>query len=339
MAPQPPSFQTLLSPLVNDLARLRESCVLVLDEYHVIKPAAINDGLSFLIQHLPESLHLILISRSEPALPLSILRARAEMMDVTAADLRFDETETQTFLRSTLSTQLPPAIIVRLQERTEGWVAGLRLAALSLQNKNVEEIEKFIETFSGSDRYVSEYLIQEVFENQPNSVQNFLLKTCFLNRLTASLCDEIMETKVSAVMLEHLERDNLFVVQLERSGDQIWYRYNSLFAELIQYLAKQRLNESDITSLFEKASGWYEYHGLYDEAIEAALAAKLFDRVAMLIEKFIEIHDLSGMQTLGRWLESIPQREILLYPMICFTYSQVILSFNGSLRGRHREPH
>ncbi len=128
------------------------------------RSVGINDGLSFLIQHLPESLHLIIISRNEPLLPLSILRARGEMMDITAADLRFDESETQAFLRATISTQLPSAIIMRLQERTEGWAAGLQLAALSMQNKNVEEIEKFIETFSGSHHYVSEYLIQEVFE-------------------------------------------------------------------------------------------------------------------------------------------------------------------------------
>ena len=325
MAPQPPSFQTLLSPLVNDFERLKEPCVLVLDEYHTITSVVINDGLSFLIQHLPESLHVIIISRNEPLLPLGILRARGEMMDITAADLRFDESETQAFLRATISTQLPSAIIMRLQERTEGWAAGLQLAALSMQNKNVEEIEKFIETFSGSHHYVSEYLIQEVFENQPASVQNFLLKTCFLNRLTASLCDEITEKKDSAVMLEHLERDNLFIVRLERGGDQTWYRYNSMFAELIQYLAKQSLGEADIASLFEKASRWYEYHGLYDEAIESALAAKLFDRVSTLIEKFIEIHGLSEMDTLRRWLESFPQKEILLRPVICFTYAQVIL--------------
>jgi LuxR family transcriptional regulator, maltose regulon positive regulatory protein len=325
MAPQPPSFQTLLSPLVNDFERLKEPCVLMLDEYHTITSAVINDGLSFLIQHLPESLHLIIISRNESLLSLGILRARGEMMDITAADLRFDESETQAFLRATISTQLPSAVIVRLQERTEGWAAGLRLAALSMQNKNVEEIEKFIETFSGNHRYVSEYLTQEVFENQPTSVQNFLLKTCFLNRLTASLCDEITDTKESAAMLEHLERDNLFIVQLERGGDQAWYRYNSMFAESIQYLAKQRLSEADIASLFEKASRWYEYHGLYDEAIESALAAKLFDRVSTLIEKFIEIRDLSEMGTLRRWLENIPQKEILLRPVICFAYAQVIL--------------
>ena len=156
-------------------------------------------------------------------------------------------------------------------------------------------------------------------------MQNFLLKTCFLNRLTASLCDEVTETGAGAVTLERLERDNLFIVQLERGTDRIWYRYNSLFAESIQYLAKQRLSEFDITLLFAKASGWYEYHGLYDEAIEAALSAKLFDRVAILIEKFVEIYDLSGILTLSRWLESIPQHEISLHPVICFTYAQVIL--------------
>ena len=179
MAPQPPSFQTLLSPLVNDLARLKDSCVLVLDEYHTITSAEINDSLSFLIQHLPESLHLIIISRNEPSLPLGIFRARGEMMDITAADLRFDETETQAFLHKALSIEIQPEVVARLQERTEGWAAGLQLAALSLQNKNVEEIEKFIRTFSGSHRYVSEYLIHEVFENQPELDAEFPAQNLF----------------------------------------------------------------------------------------------------------------------------------------------------------------
>ncbi len=325
MAPQPPSFQTLLPPLINEMAGLKSPCILVLDEYHAIASAEINEGLSFLVQHLPESLHLVLISRSEPSLSLGILRARGEMLEVTADDLRFDETETQAFLDRALSAKLPPASVARLLERTEGWPAGLRLAALSLQNKNAEETEKFIQIFSGSHRYVSDYLIKEVFDNQPGPVQNFLLKTCFLKRLTASLCDAITETNSSFAVLEQLERDNLFIVQLERGGDQIWYRYNALFAESIQHLARQRLDEGTIKSLFEKASGWYEYHGFFDEAIEIALAVKLFDRAMLLIEKFIEIHDLSEMHTLSRWLETIPQQEISLHPVICFTYAQVIL--------------
>ena len=324
-ASQPPPFHTLLTPLINDLARLKANHILVLDEYHAIISVEINNGLSFLIQHLPETLHLVLISRNEPSLPLGILRARGEMLDITAADLRFDELETQTFLHKALSAELPSATIARLQERTEGWAAGLRLAALSLQNRNAEEIEEFIQTFSGSHRYVSDYLIKEVFESQSESVQDFLLKTCFLNRLTASLCDATTGKNNSAAILEQLEHDNLFIEQLEHNSDQIWYRYNSLFAESVQYLAKQRLDEAGVTNLFERASNWYEYHGLVDEATETALAAKLFDRAMTLIEKFIEIHDLSEMSTLSRWLENIPQQQILLHPVICFTYAQVIL--------------
>jgi len=323
--PQLPSFQNLLLPLINDLTRLREAHILVLDEFHVISSAQIIDGLSYLIQHLPETLHVVLISRSEPSLPLGILRARDELMDITAADLRFDVSETKTFLHKALSLNISPEIITRLQERTEGWPAGLRLAALSLQNRNANEIETFIQTFSGSHRYVSDYLIKEVFESQPEGMQDFLLKTCFLNRMTASLSDALTETNDGAAMLERLERDNLFVVQLERSGNSIWYRYNPLFAESIQYLTRQRLGEEAIQKLFEKSSDWYEYHGALEDAIETALTAKLFARVMSLIEKFIEIRDLSEGYTIGRWLENVPQQEIFQHPVICFTYGQIIL--------------
>jgi LuxR family maltose regulon positive regulatory protein len=324
-APLPSSFQTLLSPLINDLARLKETCVLVLDEYHTIASAEINDGLSFLIQHLPESLHLILISRSEPSLPLGILRARGELTEVSAADLRFNESEARDFLHRTLSADLSSAFVAKLQERTEGWPAGLRLAALSLRNKNPDETEKFIETFSGGHRYVSDYVIKEVFEAQSESMQDFLLKTCSLNRLTASLCDAVTGTNDSTSMLERLERDNVFIIQLERGVGRIWYRYNPLFAEAIQLLARQRLGENGVQAIFEKAADWYEYQRLYDDAIESALAVKLFERALTLTEKFIEIHDLREFRTLGRWLESIPQQQVLLHPRICFTFAQVIL--------------
>jgi len=325
MAAQPPSFETLLTPLINDLARLKEPSVLVLEDYHEIRSSEINEGLSFLVQHLPESLHLVFITRTDPDFPVGIVRARDELVEIHASDLRFDQKETEIFLQTAIPTALPSSAILRLLQKTEGWAAGLRLLALSLQNKSDADIERVIETFSGSDRYVADYLIKEVFEGQPEDIQSFLLQTCFFRRLTGSLCDAVTETRDGAATLEHLERDNLFIVQLERGSDQIWYRYNPLFAESIQYLAKQRLDERTVRSLFEKASGWYEYHGLFDEAIETALAAKLFDRAMMLIEKFIEIHDMRELRTLGRWLEGIPQQEILLHPAICFTYAQVIL--------------
>ncbi|MBI5838853.1 MAG: hypothetical protein HZB19_02010 [Chloroflexi bacterium] len=322
---QPPSFQSLLTPLINDLTRLTEPCVLALDDYHVITSPEINDGFSFLIQHLPESLHIVLTARHDPNLPLAILRVRDELAEINAAHLRFNQQETETFLRESLQADFSSTAATQLFQKTEGWAAGLRLAVLSLQNKGIGNIEKLIESFSGSDRYVADYLTREVVESLPEDAQLFLLKTCFLSRLTGSLCDSTAGATNSAVRLEQLERENLFLVQLEHGGGRVWYRYHPLFAESIQYLAKQRLDESAIKNIFEKASAWYEYHGLYDEAIETALAAKSFDRAMTLIEKFIEIHNISELLTLGRWLENIPSQEIFLHPVICFAYSQVLL--------------
>ncbi len=326
MTSQPPSFQTLLTPLINDLAKLNETSVLVLEDFHFIKSKEIMDGVSFLIQHLPDSLHLILITRTEPDLPLPLLRVRDEMLEINATDLRFDQKETEAFLQRESQIDLPPSAVSQLLQKTEGWAAGLRLIALSLHNKGrVADIDKLINSFSGHDRYVADYLIEEVFKSQPEIVQSFLLKTCFFNRLTGSMCDAITEVSNSAAMLEQLERDNLFLVQLEQHRDQTWYRYNPMFAESIQYLARQRIGEAGIQTLFEKASNWYEYQGLLDEAVETAVTAKLFERAITLIERFIEIHDLREMNTLERWLAKIPQQTIMLHPTICFTYAQVIL--------------
>ncbi len=325
-SPQPPAFESLLTPLINDLTRLEKSSVLVLEDYHAIKSTEINAGVSFLIQHLPEALHLVFITRTDPDLPLGILRARDELVEINTTDLRFNQEQTETFLHTILKTTLPTSAATRLLQKTEGWPAGLRLVALALQNRgSAGDIEKLIEAFSGSDRYVADYLINEVFQSQTKDIQSFLLKTAFFRRLTGSLCDAVLEINNSGAILAQLERDNLFIVQLERGGDQLWYRYNSLFAESLQHLARQRLDEAGIKSLFEKATDWYEYHSLFDEAIETALTAKLFERAIILIERFIEIRDLSELRTLVRWLDTIPQQEILRHPIVCFTYAQVIL--------------
>jgi LuxR family maltose regulon positive regulatory protein len=325
-SPQPPSFESLLTPLINDLTRLKKSTVLVLEDYHAIKSTEIHEGISFLIQHLPESIHLIFITRAEPDLPLGILRVRDELLELNVSDLRFRREEADAFLQKALRSDLPSTAISKLLEKTEGWPAGLRLVTLALQNKdNTVSIDHLIQSFSGSDRYVADYLIKEVFESQPKDIQAFLVKSSFFMRLTGSLCDVILETTNSAAILEQLDRDNLFIGQLERTGSQVWYRYNPLFAESLQYLAKQRLSETEIRHLLEKASEWYEYQGLFDEAIDTTLTAKLFDRALTLIEQFIEIHDMSEFRTIGRWLANIPQPEILKHPVISFTYAQLIL--------------
>lgn len=324
-SPQPPSFESLLTPLINDLTSLPADSALVLEDYHAIQSPEINKGVSFLIQHLPETLHLVFITRTTPDLQLAILRVREELVEVNAADLRFNQEETQTFVTETVKMTLPSSAVIRLSQKTEGWPAGLRLVTLALQNRASAEIETLIESFSGSDRYIADYLIKEVFERQPLTVQAFLLKTSFFKRLTGSLCDAVLEVNHSAAMLEQLERENLFLMPLERKGEQVWYRYSSLFAETLQHLARQRFDEASITTLFERASKWYAYHGLFDEAIDTALTAKLFDQAMDLIETFIEIHDMSEMHTIGRWLAKIPEQEILRHPVIAFTNAQLIL--------------
>ena len=325
-SPQPPSPVPLLTPLINDLARLETRSVLVLEDYHVIQSTDIHDGISFLIQHLPDSLHLVFITRTEPDLSLGILRARDELVEINAAELRFNQGEAEAFLHTVAHIDLPSSVLASLMQKTEGWPAGLRLGTLTLQNKSsLADLETWIESFSGSDRYVADYLIREVFESQPREIQSFLMRTSFFNRLTGSLCDAIVGANHSAGILEKLERDNVFIIQLERGGDQIWYRYAPLFAESLQYLGRQRLENAEISALFERASEWYEYYGLFEEAIETAITAKLFDRATTLIKRFIEIHDMSAMRTLGRWLDNIPQSEVLHHPILCFTYAQVLL--------------
>jgi len=324
-APNPPAFQHLLTPLINDLAALAGPCVLVLDDFHLLTSPETLAGLTFFIQHLPEPLHLLLTSRSDPDLPLAILRVRDELVEIHSEQLRFNRQESEAFLRASLQADFSAGVVDRLLARTRGWPAGLRLMVFSLQNNRSGEIEDFAASFSGNDRYMSDYLTQEVVDSQPEAIQSFLLKTSFLDRLTGSLCDALTAEQNGSATLEQLERENLFLEQLDTVGDHIWYRYNPLFAESIQYLARQRLPEADIRSLFSRASAWYENQQLYEQAIEAALAARLNQRAMLLIEKFIEIHDISELFTLFRWLEQIPEREIYRHPAICLAYAQVIL--------------
>jgi LuxR family maltose regulon positive regulatory protein len=216
-----------LTALINDLAQLSQPCALVLDEYQTITSPEIHAALAFLLQHLPERLHLVLISHSEPDLPLALLRARDELIEINVSSLRFTARETEAFLNETLSFKPSSELVTTIQERTEGWPAGLRLVALSLQNKGeITDVEKLVKSFSGSHRFIADYLINEVFEIQPRKVQDFLLRTCFLDRLTASLCDIVMEGDDNAILLEQFERNNLFITQLEHGGERTWYRYD-----------------------------------------------------------------------------------------------------------------
>ena len=271
---------------------------------------------------------MIIITRSEPALPLARLRTRNELSEFTAADLRFTLAETQAFMRETLQIDLPPEVIARLEERTEGWVAGLRLITLALhapRRSGVAEAEEFLATFSGGHRYVLEYLVGEVIGTQPEALQTFLLQTSVLNRLTASLCDAVTDRTDSALLLNQLERANLFLIPLGEDGRHAWYRYHALFAEALRVYARERLGEAVIRDLIEKASRWYAAHGLIEEAIETALAAQDFDRAAALIEQTIEQRGISEQYTLGRWAAQLPEAVLYAHPVVCFSYALVVL--------------
>jgi LuxR family maltose regulon positive regulatory protein len=328
-AAQVSSLEHMLTPFINELAHLPDRHVLILEDYHAVTSNDVNNSLAFLIDHLPATLHVIIVTRSEPDLPLARLRARNELSEFTAADLRFTLAETQAFLQQTLHISLAREVLARLEEQTEGWVAGLRLIALAAQSRSGSQgIEEFLATFSGGHRYVLEYLVGEVIGTQPEALQAFLLQTSVLTRLTGSLCEAITDRTDSALLLTQLERANLFLIPLGDDGRHAWYRYHALFAEALRVYARERLGEAAIRNLIEKASRWYAAHGLIEEAIETALAAQDFDRAAALIEQAIEQRGITEFFTLGRWAAQLPEAVLHAHPIMCFNYALVLL-FTG----------
>ncbi len=320
------SLEGVLTPFINELAQLPDRHMLVLEDYHAITSREVNDSLAFLIDHLPTTLRLILVTRGEPAVPLARLRARNELNELTATDLRFTLDETRAFLRETLHVDLASETIARLEERTEGWVAGLRLIALALQGRSGEsEIEEFVSTFSGGHRYVLEYLVGEVIATQSETVQDFLLQTSVLNRLTGSLCDAITGHHDSALLLEQLAHANVFVLRLSEEGTPAWYRYHALFAEALRAYAQQRLDETTRRALNDKAAQWFAAQGLLIEAIESALAAQTFDQAATLIERLLERRDMQELHTLRRWFGQLPATVMDEHPPLRFNEASAIL--------------
>jgi LuxR family maltose regulon positive regulatory protein len=216
----------------------------------------VSDLMTSLLEHLPPNLHLILTTRADPPLPLARLRARGQLLEIRAADLRFTPDEAAAFLNTVMGLHLSAEQVAALEGRTEGWIAGLQLAALSMQNRS--DVESFLATFTGSHRHVVEYLVEEVFNRQPESVQTFLLRTSILDRMTGSLCDAVTGRADGGVVLEQLQRANLFIVPLD--DIQQWYRYHHLFADLLRH----RLNQSraeQISELHSRASAWHAQHG------------------------------------------------------------------------------
>jgi LuxR family transcriptional regulator, maltose regulon positive regulatory protein len=295
-------LETVTSTVVNELADGDDEVVLVLDDYHLVEAPPVNDSLATLLERLPAQLRVALASRSDPPLPLARLRARGQVTELREADLRFTPDEAAELLRSATGAELPEAAVAALNDRTEGWVAGLQLAALSLRGQ--ADVDGFVAGFSGSHRFVVDYLAEEVLDRQAEPLRTFLLETSILERLSGPLCDAITGQSGSQHLLEQIERGNLFLTPLDEVRG--WWRYHQLFADLLRARLQQERPER-LTDLHRAAAAWHERHGRPDDAVGHALAAGDAVWAARLIERNYEaLLGRSEDATLRRWLEALP---------------------------------
>jgi ATP/maltotriose-dependent transcriptional regulator MalT len=313
--PQQPPLEAVATAVINELMSLpgEGQVALVLDDYHLIEAPLVHESVTFLLDRLPPGLRLVLSSRVDPPLPLARLRARGQLAELRAEDLRFTVAETAAFLQEVTGLDLPAASVAALQDRTEGWAAGVQLAALSLR-KHADPAE-FIATFAGSHRYVLDYLTEEVLAGQSQQVLRFLLETSVLDRLCGPLCDAVTGRTDSQAMLEELERANLFVVPLDEV--RRWWRYHHLFADLL----RARLGHEQpgqVRGLHCAAAAWHEEHGSADEAVRHAMAAGDTGWAARLVERHVEaLLRLSEGATLDRWLSALPAESIRARARLC----------------------
>lgn len=320
-------FETILTSFINTLNELTGPVVLVLEDYHVITSPQIHETMTFLLDHLPATFHLILLTRSDPPFPLARLRAHDDLLEIRTPHLSFSPEETHAFLQLRLPFSLPEEITRRLHERTEGWSAGLSLVVSTLHRyTHPQERARFLETLTGRYRPLLEYLISEVLQNQPESIQTFLLQTSSLSRLTASLCDAVTGRDDSDLILEQIEQENLFLEPLDGAGQ--WYRYHPLFAEAMQHVARRRLGKEALTACFNRASVWYEQHQQMANAIEVSLLAQNIPRTVQLLERLSEsfyIVQTSEFYTVRRWFGQIPLTVLKHQPILCQGYATMLM--------------
>ena len=318
---QSASIETVLAALIDSLGALPQHIALILDDYQVIEESPIHRAMTFLLEYLPPQFHLVLASRVDPPLPLSRLRARHRLMELRADDLRFTFTEAASFLNEMMGFQLAEHDIVALETRTEGWIAGLQLAALSMQGR--KDIAGFVSAFAGSHRYIVDYLTEEVLHQQSEQVRSFLLQTSILERLCGSLCDAVTGQSDGQGMLEQLELANLFLLPLD--DERSWYRYHHLFAEALRFRLTQA-HPGLLPILHQRASAWFERHGFIPEAVNHAFAARDFERAATLIEPILYQMFSHGTHTTVRhWLEALPEEVLFNRPSLCLLYAWAFL--------------
>ena len=301
---QPPSVEFILTYIVNDIINITDRIILVLDDYHVIESRPVDDAITFLLEHLPPPMHLVVATRSDPNIPLARYRAQGQLTELRDTSLRFNNPEASGFLNEMMGLNLSEEDITALKTRTEGWPVGLQLAALSIQSH--QDKGNFIKDFRGSNRLIVDYLLEEVLLAQPKSVQQFLLKTSILDRLTGPLCDALLQNEShppdSQMMLENLEQQNLFVIPLD--DQRHWYRYHRLFADLLRYRLKGQSDSTSLANLHRQAGKWYGENGFIDEAVEHMLAASDFEQAARFIEqaRHNTLSNFGEMSMYLRWL-------------------------------------
>ena len=297
----------------------------------MIDSKPVDDVLTFLLEHLPPQMHLIIATREDPPLPISRYRARGQLTELRAADLRFTPSEAAEFLNQMMGLNLSEEDIAALEARTEGWIAGLQLAAISMQGH--QDATSFIQSFTGSHHFVLDYLVEEVLHKQPESVQTFLLRTSILDRMCGPLCDAVVldPSAPGQETLEYLERTNLFIVPLD--NERRWYRYHHLFADLLCQRLGQRLTPVEIAEYHMRASQWYENHSLYIEAFQHSAAAGEVDHATRLIEgKGIPLYHRGALVPILNWLESLPKTELDKRPALWLIYARALTS-SGQTRG------
>jgi LuxR family transcriptional regulator, maltose regulon positive regulatory protein len=324
--PQQPPCEAVATVVINELTRLpgEGEVVLILDDYHLIEAPPVHDSVTFLLERLPPGLRLVLASRTDPPLPLARLRASGQLAELRAADLRFSVDETAAFLRETTGLDLPAASLAALQDRTEGWAAGVQLAALSLQGH--ADPAGFVATFAGTNRYVLDYLTEEVLARQPEHLVDFLLETSVLDRLSGPLCAAVTGRTDSQQLLEEIDRANLFLVPLDEVRG--WWRYHHLFADLLRARVAHERPER-VPELHRAAAAWHEAHGFADDAVRHAVAAGEVVWAAKLVERHVEaLLRRSEGATLTRWLAALPTETIHSRARLCL--AQAVSAVVGS---------
>jgi LuxR family transcriptional regulator, maltose regulon positive regulatory protein len=306
---------TVPTLLINDLTANDRPILLVLDDYHTIQTPSIHAGLQFLLDHLPHNLHIIISTRTDPPWPLARLRASNQLIEIRAQDLRFSIEEAAEFLNRTMGLNLSHEDIAALEERTEGWAAGLQLAALSIQGRS--DTTAFVKAFTGSNLYIAEYLVEEVLQRQSEDVRNFLLQTSVLKRMNAGLCEAVTDCQDGQAILQSLQHANTFLISLDNEGQ--WFRYHHLFADLLQARVQKAFPKDKIAALHGRASVWYEHTGFPSEAVNHALVAKDYERAAELVKNTAHTLIFSGqVRNLKDWLEALPETILNAHPQLTF---------------------